>query len=166
MVVCVIALVAFAILGIFSARYRKLAREAADCTFKKLTLRPCDTGLDVRIKASVTSKLVNYPRTAKFMHKNFDAMMTLMFIIMVVSMIFTGYYGIKGVYNYAAFGNCNGPDSSDFCIFKAALEAPHNRVGALWCTAEGCTCITPTVNCTVSGQNYSSCGGATCSCPA
>ncbi|MFH0868934.1 MAG: hypothetical protein V1839_01775 [archaeon] len=165
MVVCIIALVAFAVLGIFSARYRKLAKEAADCTFRKLTLRPCDTGLDIRLKAHVTSKLINHPRTARLVHKNFDAFMTLMFIIMVVSMIFTGYYGIKGVYNYAAFGNCNGPDSSDFCIFKAALTEHPSRVGALFCNATDCTCITPTVNCTVTGKDYTPCDGTTCSCP-
>ena len=165
MVVCFIALAAFAVLGIFSARYRKLAREAANCTFKKLTLKPCDTGLDIKIKAAATSKLINYPRTARFVHKNFDMLMAIMFIITVVSLVATGYYGFRGVYNYAQFGNCNGPDSNAFCIFTEALSSHPSVKGALSCNATDCTCITPTANCTITGKDYTPCDGTTCSCP-
>ena len=165
MVVCIIALAVFAVLGIFSARYRKLAEEAASCTFKKLTLRPCDTGLDVRIKANLTSKLINYPRTAKLVHNHFDTLMAIMFIVMIASLGVTGYYGIKGVYNYVQFGNCNGPNSDDICIFDIAAEHP-SRIGALSCTATDCRCITPATNCTIAGKDYTPCDGTTCSCPA
>lgn len=164
MVVCIIALVAFAVLGIFSARYRKLAKEAASCTFKKMTFRPCDTGLDVRIKSHFTSKLINHPKTAKFVHNYFDGIMTVMFILMIVSLAFTGYYGFKGVYNYVQFGNCNGPNSDDICIFKEVATAHPSLVGTLSCTADDCMCITPTTNCTITGKD-SSCNGATCTCP-
>lgn len=165
MVVCIIALIAFAVLGIFSARYRRLAKEAASCTFKKLTLRPCDTGLDVRIKSNLTAKLINHPKAAKFVHNNFDTMMTLLFILMILSMAFTGYYGIKGVYNYVQFGNCNGPNSNDICIFDIAAEHPVSRIGALSCNATDCKCITPAVTCTITGKDYTPCDGTTCSCP-
>lgn len=165
MVVCIIALVAFAVLGIFSARYRKLTKEAAECTFKKLTFRPCDTGLDVRIKANMTSKLINYPRTAKLVHNHFDTMMTIMFIIMIASLGLTGYYGIKGVYNYVQFGNCNGQNSDDICIFKEVATAHPSFVGALNCNATDCKCMTPAINCSISGEDYTPCDGTTCSCP-
>lgn len=164
MVVCIIALIVFAILGIFSARYRKLAKEAAICTFRKLTLKPCDTGLDTRIKANVTSKLMNYPKTAKFVHKNFDTLMSALFIVTIISMVLTGVYGISGVYNYIQFGNCHGPDSTDACFFASAFTAPSNQVGILNCVASDCTCVTPTVNCTITGKD-ASCSGAICACP-
>lgn len=165
MVVCIIALVAFAILGIFSTRYRKLAKEAASCTFKKMMFRPCDTGLDVRIKSHFTSKLINYPKAAKLIHNYFDGFMTIMFIIMIVSLAFTGFYGFKGIYNYAQFGNCNGHNSDDICIFKEVATAHPSVVGALSCTSTKCTCLTPSVNCTITGRDYTPCDGTTCNCP-
>ena len=164
MVVCVIALVVFAILGIFSARYRKLAKEAFECTFKKLTFKPCDTGLDTRIKAATTAKLMRWPRAAKFMHKNFDTITSILFMVMIISMAWSGYEAGKGVYNYATFGNCNGPDSSAFCIFNIA-GAEQQRMGAVSCTATDCTCVTPKINCTLEGADYTPCSGATCTCP-
>jgi hypothetical protein len=164
MVVCTIALVVFAILGIFSARYRKLAKEAFDCTFKKLTFKPCDTGLDTRIKAGITTKLMRWPKAAKWMHKNFDTLTTILFMVMIVSTVWSGYEIGKGVYNYEKYGNCNGPDSSAFCIFNIA-NAEKPRTGALYCNATDCTCITPEINCTIKGGNYTPCSGATCSCP-
>ncbi len=164
MVVCFIALIAFAILGIFSAKYRKLAKEAAGCTFKKLTLRPCDTGLDIRLKSHLTAKLMNYPKTAKFVHNNFDVLMSVFFIIMLVSLAATGYYGIKGVYNYAQFGNCNGENSDDTCIYGTVIGTHPSLIGNISCVASDCTCITPAINCTIIGKD-ASCNGATCTCP-
>jgi len=164
MVICIIALAVFAILGIFSAKYRKLAKEAADCTFKKLTLKPCDTGLDIRLKSHLTAKLMNHPKTAKFVHNNFDMLMSVLFIIMIASMAATGYYGIIGVYNYAQFGNCNGENSDGFCAFEAIATAHPSQIGNLSCVASDCKCITSSVNCTITGKD-SSCNGATCTCP-
>lgn len=52
---CLAALVVFSILGIFSASYRPLAREAFNCVFRKMTLRSCNTGFDQKIKTKLTS---------------------------------------------------------------------------------------------------------------
>lgn len=162
MVVCIIALVIFAVLGIFSARYRKLTKEAAACAFKKLTFRPCDTGLDTRIKATTTAKLMRWPKAAKFAHKHFDVITTILFVLMLITFIWSGYEAATGLHNYVRFGNCNGPDSNVFCIF--ALGGEPARTGALYCNATACICLTPTINCTVTG-GHPPCSGATCSCP-
>lgn len=53
MILCLVALVVFGILGIFSAKYRELAKEAFGCFFKTIQLKPCDSKLDQRIKSSL-----------------------------------------------------------------------------------------------------------------
>ncbi len=167
MVVCIIALVVFAIAGIFSARYRRLAKEAFSCTFKKLTFRPCDTGLDTRIKAHVTAKLIRWPGTARFFHKNFERISILLVIIMLITFAWSGYVAAMGVGNYVKFGNCNGPNSDGFCIFNIAGAQPH-QIGTVQCGALDCICVTPTTNCSIGTAeyiDYTPCTGSTCSCP-
>jgi len=51
--ICVVALIVFGILGIFSAKYRVIAKEAFDCVFRKITLRKCDSRLDSRLKSEI-----------------------------------------------------------------------------------------------------------------
>jgi hypothetical protein len=55
---CIIALIVFSIMGIFSASHRALAKEAFSCVFKRITFRPCDTGFQEKIKGKILSKLI------------------------------------------------------------------------------------------------------------
>lgn len=119
MVVCVIALVVFGFLGIFSAKYRRLSKEAFDCAFKMIQLKPCDTGFDQRVKAYVTTKLMKVPLFAKFVYNNFNLLSWIFVLTFFLSIGGIAY----GIYNYVAFGNCNGPQSTAFCIFNAAKQA-------------------------------------------
>ena len=48
---CIVAFVVLSILGIFSAANRRLAKEALDCVFRRITFRPCNTGFDEKMKA-------------------------------------------------------------------------------------------------------------------
>ncbi len=114
MVICLIALPIFAILGIFSLKYRQLAWEAFHCLFKTVQLKPCDTGIDQRIKSKYTAKLMWWPGLARAFYKYFTVLSWIFVILMLVSTYFTGL----GVYNYEKYGNCNGPDSNAFCIFN------------------------------------------------
>jgi len=57
---CWIALPIFAVLGIFSAKYRKLTIESLECLFKTATFQKCKSGLDDRIKSQITGKLLKY----------------------------------------------------------------------------------------------------------
>lgn len=113
--ICFIALAVFAFLGIFSAYYRQLAKEAFGCVFNKIKLKPCDSGLDMRIKGELVGKLMNTsPTTAKITYKHFELISWIFFVTFLLSFGYTAY----GFYNYVAYGNCNGPDSSAFCIFN------------------------------------------------
>ena len=82
MVLCFIALIVFAILGLFSAKYRPLARQALDCTIRKATLRPCDSSLDAVLSAGILSRTMRFsPRLARGVNKNFAILSALLTII-------------------------------------------------------------------------------------
>lgn len=114
MVICIIALPVFAILGIFSLRYRMLAGEAFRCLFRTIQLKPCDTGLDRRIKSKFTAKLMWWPALARGFYRYFEILSWIFVVLMLISAGFTGY----GLYNYFKYGNCNGEQSSAFCVFN------------------------------------------------
>jgi len=113
--ICIIALIVFGILGIFSASYRKVAAEAADCVFRRLTLRKCETGLDKRLKSKISGKVARKsPRLARFLHKYFEVFSWLFIVLFILSIITAGI----GLTNYVKYGNCNGPENNgEFCIF-------------------------------------------------
>ncbi len=114
MVLCLIALPLFAILGIFSASYRQLAREAFSCVFKKITLQPCDTGLDTRIKTSVVGPIFRRSqRVGGFVYRHFTFLSWFFVILSIATLLGVAWGG----YNYYLYGNCNGANSSGFCVF-------------------------------------------------
>jgi hypothetical protein len=142
--ICLIALVVFGILGIFSAAYRKVAREAFDCVFRRITLRKCETGLDQRIKSKMTSKLSNIPRLARFFYRHFEAISWFFTILMIVSLIFS----VQSVYNLAVHGTCD-PNSPGECVIsykKAPCTNENCAQPGCSCTDSTCTCVSS--NCT------------------
>jgi protein-disulfide isomerase len=119
---CFLGLLVLAILALVSARYRPLAREALDCVFRRVTLRRCTTGLDKRLKAMVTGRLVAaHPGAARFLHRYLEALAWLFVVLVVGSTANLGY----GFYNYYRYGNCNGPSGTGFCVFDPSGK--HSR---------------------------------------
>lgn len=135
MVLCWIALPVFVVLGLFSVRYRKLARESFDCLWRMTTFRPCKSTLDERLRADITGKLMKHtPSLARFFYNNYKLIALMIMIVMITSTYLTGV----GVYNYIKYGNCNGENSSAFCIINAAIgeQTPssiHSNRSALDC---------------------------------
>lgn len=114
MVLCLLALPIFAILGIFSVKYRKLTKDALECLFKTVTLRKCESGLDDRIQSSITGMFLKFsPRLAKFFYKYYKIISFLILALFIWSIVISGI----GLYNYIQYGNCNGPAAVGFCIF-------------------------------------------------
>lgn len=124
--ICIIALVVFSILGIFSLSYRRLAIESFDCVFRRLTLRPCESGLDVKLKSKIVGKLLRINKYfAGFVYHYFEIFSWALVILMAVSTYYTGL----GAYNYTVYGNCNGPEGG-FCIFDPlAQDAQYSTCG-------------------------------------
>jgi hypothetical protein len=102
MVICIVALVVFSVLGIFSATYRKLSKEAFGCVGRMLIFQPCKTNLDQRIKSKVAIKLMKVPPIARFFYKNFKLLSWIFTISFFVSMI----YSLNGIYNLIVYGSC------------------------------------------------------------
>lgn len=120
MVFCLIALVVFGVLGIFSASHRKLAGEAWHCVWNSARGRKCDSNFDQKMKTKISVGLLKYNKSlGKFVFKNFNLISWALVILTILSLLLIGI----GVYNWWAFGNCNGPGSSAFCAFNAFGDA-------------------------------------------
>jgi len=123
MVICIIALVVFGILGLFSTKYRQYAREAFHCFFRTVQLKPCDTDFEQKIKSKIISKLMRFPTAAKFIYNNFKAISWIFVITFFLSIAGIFY----GFYQYYLYGNCNGPvtngTNGGFCIYNGISNA-------------------------------------------
>ena len=112
MVLCVIALPLFAFLGIFSVKYRALTKEALGCLFRTVTLRRCQSGLDQRLRANLTGKVMRLsPKAAGIVHRHYQLISWLFLALMLWSL----YVSALGLYNFQRYGNCNGPADTSFC---------------------------------------------------
>ena len=128
--ICIIALVVFSVLGIFSAKYRTIAKEAFDCVFKRLTLRKCTTGLDKRLKSQITGKVMRkHPRFGAAVYKNFELISWVFTIAMILSLGYSAY----SIGNLFVYGNCNGPIPDAFCVFDPIIHGGTQGE----CTVEG-----------------------------
>ena len=113
--ICLIALVVFAICGIFSVKYRQWAKDAFDCVFRRFTLRPCNSAFDKKVQSKIIGKVLSRsPKVAGFLNKHFELISWFFTFIMIVSLI----YSIIAVYNIAVHGTCD-PQNPEACPFNA-----------------------------------------------
>ncbi|MEM2954899.1 MAG: thioredoxin family protein [Candidatus Nanoarchaeia archaeon] len=119
---CFVAMIVFGILSIFSAKYRKYAKEAFKCVFLRATLRPCTSNLNEELRGKILTKLMKFPKLAKFTHRHFEAISWIFTITFFLSLGYTGY----SLYNLAVHGTCD--PATGHCIFvpKNATEIPEN----------------------------------------
>jgi hypothetical protein len=131
--ICIIALIVFGILGIFSISYRKLAKEAFDCVFRKFTFRKCRTNLDQRLKGQITGKIMRHNvKAGAFVYKKFEILSFIFTILMMASFIYSAY----SVYNLIIYDNCNG-EQGGVCVLTQNQE----EVPCEICDKENCTCV-------------------------
>ncbi len=120
MIFCIVALILFSVLGLFSAAYRDLAKEAFKCMTFTLTFRPCETKFDEKLQATiVASVFARSPALAGGINRHFQLISTLFSVLFFASMIYSGIV----LYNYAVYGNCNGPQGG-VCFFDQVLGKP------------------------------------------
>jgi len=111
---CVIALIVLSILGIFSASNRVLAKEALDCVLRRVTLRPCNTGFDEKMKARILGSVINRSeKVASFLSHYFEVLAWSFFVLLLAS----GIFAIRGFYLFYTTGSCNGLNSTALCVF-------------------------------------------------
>lgn len=111
---CIVAFIVLSILGIFSASNRALARDALDCVFHRITLRPCTTGFDVKMKSMILGRVISRSEgAAMFLNRNFEILAWVFFLLLAGS----GFMGARGIYLFYTTGSCNGMNSTGFCVF-------------------------------------------------
>ncbi len=138
MVICVVALVVFAFLSIFSVKYRRLATEAFNCVLRTVTLRKCETKLDERIRAKLVGKLFGFPSLARLVYKNFKSLSWIFTILFFASAVLAA----QAVYNLSIYGTCD--PASGGCIFVPS--DPSCTSGQ--CGQDGCAGAQCELNCT------------------
>lgn len=135
MVICLLALVTFSVLGIFSAKYRTLAKDAFDCVLRRIRLQPCTSGLDRKLKMRVFNKLDRFPKLARIWYRHFEAISWTFVILLLVSLFFT----TRGIYSLVKYGTCD-PHSNE-CVFSKGITgcaSEHCLEGGCQCEAVGC----------------------------
>ncbi|MBI5332236.1 MAG: thioredoxin family protein [Candidatus Aenigmarchaeota archaeon] len=114
MVFCIIALVVFGILGIFSTKYRAYAKEAFRCVARMTMLKPCDTEFDQRMKSKITAKIMQHSeKLGKFFYNNFTRMSWVFVIIFFISLMYSAY----ALFGLAFYGTCD-PVNPQNCIIN------------------------------------------------
>jgi thiol-disulfide isomerase/thioredoxin len=144
---CIVSFIVLSILGIFSASNRQLAREALDCVLRRVTLRPCNTGFDEKMKAKLLGVVITRSEgAAMFLNRYFEALAWVFFVVLLASSV----WSVRGVYEFYTTGSCNGLNSSAFCVFDPT--GANNEVS----TAAGCQ-VKPAseTDLTLSGVDYS-----------
>jgi protein-disulfide isomerase len=128
---CIVAFVVLSILGIFSASNRTMAKEAMDCVFRRVTLRPCNTGFDEKMKAKILGVVITRSGgTARFLNKNFELLAWVFFVLTLVSAAWT----VRGFYLFYTTGSCNGLNQAAFCVFDPS--GANNQVSAVNTTCQ------------------------------
>lgn len=129
---CVIALIILAILSIFSAKYRALTKEAFECVFRRVTLRPCQTGFNQKVKTVVSSWfLKKNEKIGGFVFKRFEILSWIFVLLSLTSVIYVG----RGIYFYAKYGSCD-PKNPQGCIINQITGATTSISST---STEGCT---------------------------
>ncbi|MDD5721152.1 MAG: thioredoxin domain-containing protein [Candidatus Pacebacteria bacterium] len=130
---CIIALIVFGIMGIFSASHRALAKEAFDCVFRRITFRPCNSNFKEKIKGKILSKIITRSTfLAKMVNKHYEILSWIFFILMLGST----FYVLRGGYDFYVYGSCNGLNASGFCAFDPS--GANNKVTAIGNNNEAC----------------------------
>ncbi len=146
---CIVALVVLSIMGIFSATNRALAKEALDCVLRRVTLRPCTTGFDEKIKAKILGSVITRSEVAaRVINRNFELISWIFFLTFLAS----GIYTLRGVYLFYTTGSCSGLNATAFCVFDPSGQ--NNQVSAV---SSSCYATPPTEkDLTLASANFSS----------
>jgi hypothetical protein len=112
---CIVAFIIFAILGIFSASYRGLAKKAWVCVSKRITLKPCDIDLQAEIRARLLGKLIfSHPKIAQYI----DRWMNTFAAIFVALSIWSLLVVANGALNFYVYGTCT-PGDPEACSLSS-----------------------------------------------
>lgn len=108
---CIAAFIIFAILGIFSASHRSLAKKAWGCVLRRITFKPCDISVQEEIKSRLVGRFIlTKPRLARFINRFAGAFAWTFVTLSVWSIVVVINSGL----NLFVYDTCN-PDNPESC---------------------------------------------------
>lgn len=108
---CIASFIIFALLGVFSARYRTLAKKAWGCVLRKVTFRPCEISVQEELKSRLVGRfIVTRPRLARFVERFAGAVSFAFVMLSVWSLAAVANSGL----NLFVYDTCN-PDNPESC---------------------------------------------------
>lgn len=112
---CIAAFIVLAIISIFSASHRKLAKQALSCTLRRVTLRPCDSSFKEETKNKLLSHVAN--KTPKLV-KAADIGIEIASFLLVILTVWSLAVSIESGLNLFVWGTCN-PSNASSCSLSA-----------------------------------------------
>lgn len=131
---CIAAFIVLAVISIFSASHRKLAKKAWNCTLRRVTFRPCDTSFKEDAKNKILSQVAN--RTPKLV-KTADIGIEIASFILVILTIWSLATALESGLNLFVWGTCN-PNQASSCSLGAETCSIDKAEKSFWdLTSEG-----------------------------
>ena len=131
---CIAAFIVLAIIGIFSASQRKLAKKAWGCVMRRVTFRPCDTSFKEETKNKILSHVANKtPRLVKVADIGIEVASFALVVLTVWSLFSVLVSGL----NLYVWGTCN-PAAASSCSLGAETCSIDKTQKSFWdLTLEG-----------------------------
>lgn len=106
---CIAAFIVLAIISVFSASHRKMAKKAWGCTMRRVTFRPCDTSFKDEMKSRILGHVANKtPRLVRVADVGVEVASFLLVVLTVWSLLIA----VKSGLNLYVWGTCNPANAS------------------------------------------------------
>lgn len=131
---CIAAFIVLAIIGIFSASQRKLAKKAWECTLRRVTFRPCDTTFKDDVKNKLLSHVATRtPKLVKAADIGIEVASFILVILTVWSLLSVMYSGL----NIFVWGTCTPNEASSCSLTSETCSIDQGNKGFWQLLAEG-----------------------------
>ena len=123
---CIAAFIILVIMAAFSARYRRYVGTAWNCTWRRVTFRPCDTTFKQDIKdhllAPVAARRPGLVKPASIG-------LEILAVFVLLTTLWSGYTVVKSAVNLYVYGTCNKQDSASCTLGAEACSIPDETPG-------------------------------------
>ena len=131
---CIAAFIILAIISIFSASHRKLAKQAFSCTLRRVTLRPCDSSFKEETKNKILSHVAN--KTPKLV-KTADIGIEIASFALVILTVWSLVVALESGLNLFVWGTCT-PANASSCSLSSETCSINKVQKSFWdLTMEG-----------------------------
>lgn len=116
---CIAAFIVLLVLGIVSAKYRKLLKKAWHCVWRKTTLRACDSTFKDELKATLLAPVaVTHPKLVKPLSIAIEVGAWILVITTIVSL----YIVLRAGLNLYVYGTCDTQNASSCSLGAKACS--------------------------------------------